>query len=52
MLVKVNIKDTKKMSSDVVLVSLLLILYIVLVNSIGFKQVNTGWAEPHKKRVF
>ena len=37
------------MSIDVGLVSLLLILYIVLVNSIEFEQVNSGWAEPLKK---
>ena len=37
---KVNIKDTKKTSNDVVLVSLLLTLYIVLVNAIEFEQVN------------
>ena len=49
---KVNIKDTKKMSNDVVLVSLLLTLYIVLVNSIECEQVNTGCAEPLKKGVF
>ena len=39
-------------SNDVVLVSLLLTLYIVLVNSIEFEQVNAGWAEPLKKGVF
>ena len=49
---EVNIKDTKKTSNDVVLMSLLLILYIVLVNSIECEQVNAGWAEPLKKGVF
>ena len=49
---KVNIKDTKKTSNDVVLVSLLLTLYIVLVNSIECEQVNAGWAESLKKGVF
>ena len=49
---KVNIKDTKKASNDIVLVSLLLTLYSVQVNSIEFKQANAGWAEPIKKGVF
>ena len=35
-------KDTKKMPNDVILVSLLSTLYIVLVNSIEFEQVNAG----------
>ena len=39
---EVNIKDTKKTLNDVVLMSLLLILYIVLVNSIECEQVNAG----------
>ena len=39
---KVNIKDTKKTSNDVVLLSLLLTLYIVLVNSIELEHVNAG----------
>ena len=38
----VNIKDTKKTSNDAVQVSLLLTLYIILVNSIEFEQVNAG----------
>ena len=37
------------MSNDVVLVSLLLTLYTVLVNSIEFEQVNASWAEPQKE---
>ena len=49
---KVNIKDTKKTSNDVVLLSLLLTLYIVLVNSIELEHVNAGWAEPLKRSVF
>ena len=40
------------MSNDVVLVSLLLTFYIVLGNSIECEQVNAGWAEPLKKKVF
>ena len=40
------IKDTKKTANDVVLVSSLLTLYIALVNSIEFEQLNAGWAEP------
>ena len=32
--------------------SLLLTLYIVLVNSIVFEQVNADWVEPLKKGVF
>ena len=39
---KVNITDTKKTSNDVVLLSLLLTLYIVLVNSIELEHVNAG----------
>ena len=45
-------KDTKKTSNDVVQVSLLLILYIALVNSVECEQVNAGSAEPLKKGVF
>ena len=40
------------MPNNVVLVSLLLTLHIVLVNSIECEQVNAGWAEPLKKGVF
>ena len=40
------------MSNDVVLVSLLLTLDIVLVNSIECEQVNVGRAEPLKKGGF
>ena len=40
------------MSNDVVLVSLLLTLYIALVNSIEFEQVNACKAEPLKKGAF
>ena len=36
------IKDTKKTSNDAVLVSSLLTLYIALVNSIEFEQLNAG----------
>ena len=39
---QVNKKDTKNTSNDVILVLLLLTLYIVLVNSIEFEQVNSG----------
>ena len=49
---KINIKGTKNTSKDVVLVSLLLTLNIVLVNSIGFEQVNAGWAGLLKKDIY
>ena len=41
-LCKVDKKDTRKMSNDIILVHLFLNLYIVLVNSIEFEQVSAG----------
>ena len=38
--------------NDIALVSLLLTLYIALVNSIEWEQVNANWAEPLKKGDF
>ena len=45
---EVKKKDTKKTSNDVVLTSLLLTLYIVLVNSIELEQVISGCANSLK----
>ena len=45
---EVKKKGTKKTSNDVVLTSLLLTLYIVLVNSIELEQVNSGYANSLK----
>ena len=49
---KVSKKNIKKTSNDIVLISLLLTLYIVLVNSVEFEQVNAGRVKRFKIDVF
>ena len=49
---KVSQKNMKKTSNDIVLISLLLPLYIVLVNSVEFEQVNAGRVKRFKIGVF